>query len=93
VVTDGIKINNIGKGLIANIPITAPVGSIVNYEPVHPIKATMNERRGKPLQQFYVQIADDEGTALPQNEDWSVILTFRQRILLSDKPVPILDLY
>jgi hypothetical protein len=93
IVSNGIPINNFGRSLIANIPITANVGSIVNYAPFNPTKVLINERRGKSLQQFYIQITDDDGAPLPQTEDWSITITFRQSILLSDKPVPIIDLF
>jgi len=92
IVSEGIQINNIGRNLIASIPISAGVGSIVNYTPFNPSKSVINQYRGKTLQNFYVQIADDSGVALSQNEDWSVLLTFREKILVTDKKVPMLDI-
>ena len=93
IVSNGIPINNIGKNLIANVPITASVGSIVNYEPRHPTHVNANELRGKSKQNFYIQIADDNGDALPQLEPFSLVLVFRQKILISDKKMGMIDLF
>jgi len=93
IVSNGIPINNIGKNLIANVPITASVGSLVNYEPYNATHVNANELRGKSKQNFYVQIADDNGDPLPQIESWSVLLVFRQKILISDKKMGMVDIF
>lgn len=90
--SEGIKINNFGKGLMASIPITAGVGSIVNYSPVNPSKVSLDNRRGRNISTFYVQVSDDNGDPLPQTETWSALLVFRSSILLSNEKVPFMDL-
>jgi hypothetical protein len=93
IVSNGIPLNNSGRNLIANIPITSSVGSIVNYTPFNPTLVSANELRGKSIQQFYIQIADDDGNPLPQTEPWSVLLVFKSKILISSEKMNKVDLF
>jgi hypothetical protein len=93
VVPNSIAINNRGLNVIGVIPIQSSVGSITNYTPFNPLKVGNNELRGKTISDFYVQICDSAGVGLPQTEPWSITLTFRQTVLVSDKEMPLIDIF
>ena len=46
------------SGIIADIPINAPVGSLINYEPRHPINCDATELIGNPKQTFIFTLVD-----------------------------------
>jgi len=91
IVPNSIAINNRGLNVIGVIPIQSSVGSVTNYVPFNPIKVGNNELRGKTISDFYVQICDSGGDPLPQTEPWSVTLTFRQTVVISDKNMPLIN--
>jgi len=93
IVPNSIAINNKGLNIIAVIPIQSSVGSITNFTPFHPLKVGNNELRSKTINDFYVQISDQAGDALPQTEPWEITLTFRQTVIVSDKKMPLIDLF
>jgi hypothetical protein len=88
-----IPINNQGQNIIASIPITSGVGSITNYQPFNPTKSGTNEMRNKSVQNFFVEICDSAGVRLPQTESWSITITMRQKILVSETKMPLLNLF
>lgn len=88
-----IPINNQGQNILASIPITSGVGSITNYTPFNPTKSGTNEMRGKSVQNFYVEICDSAGVRLPQTESWSLTITMRQKILVSETKMPLLNVF
>ena len=92
-VSNGIPLNNSGRNLIANIPITASIGSLISYQPINPTVVDINNLRGRSVQNFYVQICDDKAIPLPQTEPWSILLVFKQQILLSNQQVPMKNLF
>jgi hypothetical protein len=91
-VGNGIPINNTGAGLIASVPIQTAVGSLISYQPVNPIIVDANMLKGRSTQNFYIQLSDDQGVPLPQTEPFSVLLVFKQQILLSDSTVGLKNL-
>lgn len=93
IVPNSIAINNRGLNVIGVIPIQSSVGSVTNYTPFNPLKVGNNELRGKTISDFYVQICDSSGTPLPQTEPWSVTLTFRQTVVISDKNMPMVNIF
>ena len=92
-VSNGIPLNNSGRNLIANIPITASIGSLISYQPINPTVVDINNLRGRSVQNFYVQICDDKAKPLPQTEPWSILLVFKQQILLSNQQVPMKNVF
>ena len=93
IVSNGIPVNNSGVNLLAVIPIpSGSVGRQVVYTPYLPteIDAT-NDLRGKRRSTFYIQIADQDGNPLPQTENWSVLLTLKEQLLLTNEQLPMLD--
>ena len=92
-VSNGIPLNNSGRNLIANIPITASIGSLISYQPINPTVVDINNLRGRSVQNFYIQIANDKAIPLPQTEPWSILLVFRQQILLSNQQVPMKNVF
>ena len=91
--SNGIPLNNSGRNLIANIPITASIGSLISYQPINPTVVDINNLRGRSVQNFYVQICDDKAVPLPQTEPWSILLVFKQQILLSNQQVPMKNVF
>ena len=91
--SNGIPLNNSGRNLIANIPITASIGSLISYQPINPTVVDINNLRGRSVQNFYIQIADDKAKPLPQTEPWSILLVFKQQILLSNQQVPMKNVF
>ena len=92
-VSNGIPLNNSGRNLIANIPITASIGSLISYQPINPTVVDINNLRGRSVQNFYIQICDDKAIPLPQTEPWSILLVFKQQILLSNQQVPMKNVF
>lgn len=93
IVSNGIPVNNSGVNLLAVIPIpSGSVGRQVVYTPYLPteIDAT-NDLRGKRRSTFYIQIADQDGNPLPQTENWSVLVTLKEQLLLTNEQLPMLD--
>ena len=46
------------NGIIADVPITASVGSLINYQPFRPIKSDATELIGNPKQSFTFALVD-----------------------------------
>ena len=93
VVPNSIAINNRGLNVIGVIPIQSSVGSITNYTPFNPLRVGQNQLRGKAISDFYVQVCDSAGVGLPQTEPWSITLTFRQTVVISEKNMPLIDIF
>ena len=77
-----IALNNIGNDVIGVIPITSSVGSLTNYTPINPTKLENTSIRGNEINSFYIEINDDSAKPLPQSEPWSIVLTFREQLLV-----------
>ena len=54
----GIPQNLTSNGIIADVPINAPVGSLINHEPYNPIKSDATELIGNPKQTFTFALVD-----------------------------------
>lgn len=93
VVPNSIPLNNRGLNIIGIIPITAPVGNVVNYQPYNPLRVGQNQLRGKTISDFYVQICDSAGNPLRQLEPFSITLTFRQTVVISEKRMDLIDIF
>ena len=93
IVPNSISINNRGLNVIGVIPIQSSVGSVTNYTPFNPLKVGNNELRGKTISDFYVQICNSAGEPLAQTEPFSITLTFRQSVLVSDKKMSLIDIF
>lgn len=92
-VSHGVPINATGINLLAVIPITpGSTGKQVVYSPNHPTKVDASDMRGKSKQTFSLSICDQNGDVLPQTEDWSVLIVLRYVLLMTDTPVPMMDL-
>jgi hypothetical protein len=93
IVSQGIPINNIGLNIIASIPISVRPGSQIIYTPTNPTKINCNELRGKSKQQFYFELGDELGNAVPTlGESYSLLLVFKYSLLMTSESVPLLDI-
>ena len=93
IVSNGIPVNNSGINLLAVIPIpSGSVGRQVVYTPQLPTLVDATDLRGKRRSTFYIQISDQNGDPLAQTEDWSVLVTLKEQILMTDEKVPMIDM-
>lgn len=92
-VSEGIRVNNSGRNLLAVIPI--PEGSAnsqVVYQPNHPSVIEAGEFRGKSINNYYVSICDERGLTIPQSEPWTVLLVLSYKYILTSEVIPLIDL-
>lgn len=89
---DGIPINNTKSNLMAlvTIPPNGANNQIV-YAPNHPTIIESQSYRGKTVNNFYVQICDQNGTPAPQSEPWVCLIVMHFKTLFSNQPVGIID--
>jgi len=79
----GIPQNKISNGIIAEVPITAPVGSLINYAPRNPIKADATELIGNSKQTFQFTLVDQlDRNVSTAGENWQlvVVITYFMRV-------------
>ena len=79
----GIPQNTTSNGIIAEVPITSPVGSLINYSPFNPIKADATELIGNTKQTFQFTLVDQlERDVSTAGEEWSltIVLTYYMRV-------------
>ena len=92
IVSAGVPINNSGLNLLAVIQIpSGSVGRQINYTPMHPTKISASELRGKRKSTFNLTMCDQSGIPVRQTEDWSILVTLREQILISDQKMALLD--
>lgn len=63
--------------MMCNVPIDAPVGSLINHQPNNPIKIPCDNLAGSSISNFTVTIKDQNGhdIELSSSESWYVVLT------------------
>ena len=76
----GIPQNNLNPGIIANIPITAAPGSVINFEPFNPVSCSASNliKNGKQTVEF--TLVDQLLRPVIMDEDWSfsIVLKYKQ---------------
>ena len=75
----GIPQNLTSSGIISDIPINAPVGSLINHEPFRPIKSNANELIGNPKQTFEFSLVDQlqrEVSTMGEEFSLSIVLEY-----------------
>ena len=83
-VSQGIPVNSIGQGIIAQIPITVPPGSQINYQPRNPIPVDASELVGVGKNAFTFSLVDQNLRATPTaGETWNFVLVLNYFILLT----------
>lgn len=89
---DGIPINNSKSNLMAlvTIPPNGANNQIV-YSPNHPTIIESQSYRGKTINNFYVQICDQNGKVVPQSEPFVVLIVMHYKVLFSNQEVGIID--
>ena len=89
IISQGVPINNVGAGVIAQIPITAAPGSQINYDPQNVTWVDATELIGMPKLNINFQLGNQDLQSTPTSgDDWSFILTVRYTLLMSDMKVP-----
>jgi hypothetical protein len=76
--SSGIPQNLTSNGIIADVPITARVGSLINFEPYRPIKSDATELIGNPKQTFTFELLDQlERPVSTMGEEFSLSLVIQ----------------
>ena len=88
-VSQGIPVNSIGQGIIAQVPITVPPGSQINYQPRNPIPVDASELVGLGKNAFTFSLVDQNLRATPTaGETWDFVLVLNYFVLLTSERVP-----
>ena len=91
-VSQGIPVNNIGQGIIAQVPITVPPGSQINYQPLNPIPVDASELIGTGKNVFNFTLVDQNLRNTPTaGEYWDFVLIINYSILLTTEKVPMMN--
>jgi hypothetical protein len=89
-VNNGLPLNNVGSGIIASIPITSSPGSQINYSPTVPIPVDASNLPGTTLQFITFDLLDQDLCYVNTvNEDWSITLSIKFKILLTTESLPL----
>ena len=73
-VSQGIPVNSIGQGIIAQVPITVPPGSQINYQPFNPIPVDASELVGMGKNTFTFTLVDQDLRPTPTaGETWNFV--------------------
>ena len=92
-VSQGITVNSIGQGLIAQIPITVPPGSQINYQPYNPIPVDCSELIGIGKNTFSFSLCDQNLRFTPTaGETWNFVVVLNYFILLTSDRVPMMKI-
>jgi hypothetical protein len=90
-VNNGLPLNNVGSGIIAAIPITAPPGSQINYAPTIPIPVDASNLPGNSLQFISFDLLDQDLRYVNTvGEYYSVTLAIKYKILLTTENLPMI---
>ena len=82
-VSQGIPVNSIGQGIIAQIPITVPPGSQINYSPFNPIPVDCSELIGNGKNSFTFSLVDQNLRPTPTaSETWNFVLVINYFVLM-----------
>jgi hypothetical protein len=91
-VSQGIPVNSIGQGIIAQVPITVPPGSQINYSPFNPIPVDASELIGIGKNTFSFSLCDQNLRATPTaGETWNFVVVLNYFILLTER-VPMMKM-
>lgn len=81
----GIRLNDDWKGVAAKVPITSSPGSLVSFQPFHPIKLDAGHLRGVRLNQITTSIGDEFGNDVNTGgEDFTVLWVIEYSTVMED---------
>ena len=89
IVSNGVPINNNGRGIIAAIPINAPPGNECNYDPQNPVWVDASGLIGMSKQNFNFQLRDQSLRTVSTNEIYTFTVKIRYSIVLSSEKMPL----
>lgn len=91
IISNGIPVNSISDGTIAEVLIVARPGSQINYAPYHPTRSNATELIGRSKNFFTFRLTDQLGREVETNgEDWSFEVVLRYQIL-HNKSTPLVS--
>lgn len=77
----GIRVNNTFNQVIARIPISAPPGSLLLYQPFKPTIVNSQHLAGSNQSIFHFRLTDQNGVEVDTvGEEWSLEITIRYKI-------------
>lgn len=77
----GIRVNNTFNQVIARIPISAPPGSLLLYQPFKPTVVNSQHLAGSNQSIFHFRLTDQNGNEVDTvGEEWSLEITIRYKI-------------
>ena len=81
ILSGGIPQNTKSTGIITGVPITAKVGSQINYSPKNPLKSNADELIGAAKQFLSFRLLDQlERDVSTAGEEWSLAIVIRYYI-------------
>lgn len=74
---DGIPVNAIGSGIIADVPITVGSGSLIVYSPFNPTQTQADHLIGFPVSSFRIRLTNENNESVEVLDPYSFILVIR----------------
>lgn len=85
-VSDGIPVNNVSTGIIAEVPIDVKVGSLINFIPTNPMRSDCSDLIGNPKSVVSFTLVDQIGRDVSTSgEEWSLAIIFRYQSFENQK--------
>jgi hypothetical protein len=69
-ISNGIPVNNISSGVVANVLIDVKPGSLINYTPVISVKTDASELIGKSKNFFSFRLTDQDRRTVDTNDEY-----------------------
>ena len=69
-ISNGIPVNNISSGVVANVLIDVKSGSLINYTPVISVKTDASELIGKSKNFFSFRLTDQDRRTVDTNDEY-----------------------
>ena len=92
-VSQGIPVNSIGQGIIAQVPINVSPGSQIHYQPLNPIPVDAGELVGMGRNVFTFSLVDQNLRPTPTaGETWDFVLVLTYYVLLTTEKVPMMQI-
>jgi hypothetical protein len=76
-INGNIPTNKISDQTIANVPITAQVGTLIMYNPINAIRCDANSLKGPGKTYCTFRLTDEKNKPARTNEDFSLLIVFR----------------
>lgn len=89
IISNGVPINQNGRGIIGAVPIQAPPNNESIYDPQNPVWIDATELIGMSKQNFNFQLRDQSLRTVSTNEIYTFTVCIRYGILMTNQTVPL----